>query len=281
MIIWRIVTGSGNGSGNSAAQPPDLDVSVPSIARVYNYWLGGKDNFEADRQEAERLLRINPDLSRLARENRLFLRRAVHWLATECGIRQFLDIGSGLPTASNTHEVAQAAVPGCRVAYVDNDPMVVRHAGALLADGRDVIAVCGDAAEPTAIMADPQVSALVQPDQPYAVILAAVLHFFPLDVARRIITEFAGLAALGSYLVISIGSSGRSFTREYAAGALHDHSPDEIRNLLTGMEIIDPPGLVDAVHWVPRTPAPGPTQSGSRILAAVARVPTARPSGTA
>jgi O-methyltransferase involved in polyketide biosynthesis len=149
--------------------------------------------------------------------------------------------------------------------------MVVRHAGALLADGHDVIAVRGDAAEPATIMADPHVNALVQSDQPGAVILAAVLHFFPLDVAHRIVTEFAGLVAPGSYLIISVGSSGRSLAREYAAGALHDHSSDEIRNLLTGMEIIDPPGLVDALHWAPRTPAPAPPQSGGRILAAVAR----------
>jgi hypothetical protein len=138
----RVMTGGENG----AARLPDLDTSRPSIARVYDYWLGGTDNFEADRQEAERLLRVYPGLDRLARENRLFLRRAVHWLATDCGIRQFLDIGSGLPTASNTHEVAQAAVPDSRVAYVDNDPMVVLHAAALLADGRDVIAVRGNAA---------------------------------------------------------------------------------------------------------------------------------------
>ena len=247
---------------------------------MYNYWLGGTDNFAADRQEAERLLRINPDLSRLARENRLFLRRAVHWLATDCGIRQFVDVGSGLPTVNNTHEVAQAAVPDCRVAYVDKDPMVVLHAGALLADGRDVIAVHGDAAEPTAIMADPRVNALVQPDQPYAVILAAVLHFFPLADARRIVAEFADLVAPGSYLIISVGYSGGRLAREYAAGALHNHSPDEIRTLFTGLEIIDPPGLVDALHWVPRTPAPAPTQSGDgHIRAAVARTPTARRTG--
>jgi SAM-dependent methyltransferase len=264
------------GSEEGVAQRPDLDTSRPNIARVYDYWLGGKENFEADREEAERLLRIYPDLPRLAQENRLFLRRAVHWLAADCGVRQFLDIGSGLPTVSNTHEVAQAAAPDSKVAYVDKDPVVVRHADALLADGHDVIAVRGDAADPAAILADPRVNTLVQPGRPYAVILAAVLHFFPLAAARRIITEFADLAAPGSYLIISVGSSGGRLAREYAAGTLHDHSLDEIRTLLTGLEIIDPPGLVDALHWVPRTPAPAPTRSGGRILmmlAAVARTP--------
>jgi hypothetical protein len=268
----RVMTGWEDG----AAQRPGLDMSRPNIARVYDYWLGGKDNFEADREEAERLLRIYPDLRRLAQENRLFLRRAVHWLAADCGIRQFLDIGSGLPTVSNTHDVAQAAAPDSKVAYVDKDPVVVLHADRLLADGHDVIAVRGDAAEPAAILADPCVNTLVQPGRPYAVILAAVLHFSPLAVARRILTEFAGLAPPGSYLIISVGSSGGGLAREYAAGTLHDHSPDEIRTLLTGLEIIDPPGLVDALHWAPRTPAPAPARPGGRILAAVAQTPARR-----
>ncbi len=248
------------------------DRSRPNIARVYDYWLGGKDNFDADREEAERLLAINPDLRRLAQENRQFLRRAVRWLAADCGIRQFLDVGSGLPTASSTHDVAQAAAPGSKVAYVDKDPVVVLHADALLADGHDVIAVRGDAAEPTAILADARVRTLIEPGRPYAIILAAVLHFFPLTVARRIIAEFASLTTPGSYLIMSVGSSGGRLAREYAAGSLHDHSPDEIRTLLAGLEIIDPPGLVDAVNWVPGTPAPEPPRSGGRILAAVARV---------
>jgi hypothetical protein len=261
------------GGDKGAARRPDLDTTRPSIARVYDYWLGGKDNFKADREEAERLLQIYPDLRRLARENRQFLRRAVHWLAAERGIRQFLDIGSGLPTASNTHDVAQAAAPDAKVAYVDKDPVVAMHAEALLADGHDVIAVRGDAANPAAILADPRVNTLVRPGQPYAVILAAVLHFFPLAVARRIIVEFAALAAPGSYLVVSVGSSGSTLAREYAADTLHDHSPDEIRTLLTGLEVVDPPGLVDAVYWAPETPARGPARSGGRILAAVARTP--------
>jgi SAM-dependent methyltransferase len=247
---------------------------------VYDAWLGGKDNFAADREEAERLLQIYPDLRRLARENRMFLRRAVHWLATDCGIRQFLDVGSGLPTANNTHDVAQAAAPDSKVVYVDNDPTVVMHAHALLADGRNVLAVRGDVAEPAAIIADPRLATLIQPDRPSAVILAAVLHFFSLAAARRIVTEFAGLVAPGSYLVISVGSSGRTLAREYAASTLHDHSTDEIRSLLTGLEIVDPPGLVDALYWVPGTPAPAPGGTGGHILAAVARTPGGTSSST-
>jgi hypothetical protein len=269
-----------NGWEEDAAPPPGLDTSRPNVARVYDYWLGGRNNFKADRQEAERLLRINPDLGRLAHENRLFLCRAVHWLAAHHGIRQFIDIGPGLPTAGNTHEVAQAAAPGCRVAYVDVDPLAVRHAQALLANGRDVIAVRGNVTDPAAIMADPRVNALIQPGRPYAVILAAVLHFFPFAVARRIITEFAGLAAPGSYLIVSVGSSGSSLAREYTAATLYDYRADDVRTLLTGLEIIDPPGLVDAMHWVPGTPASAPTQEGGRVLAVVARTPDARQAGT-
>ena len=264
------------GRKNGAAERLALDTSRPNIARVYDYWLGGKDNFEADRIEAERLLQIYPDLRRLAQENRMFVRRAVHWLATACGIRQFLDVGSGLPTASNTHDAAQAVAPDSKVAYVDKDPMVVLHADALLADGDDVIAVRGDAADPAAILADARVSSLFHPDRPYAVILAAVLHFFPLDAARRIITEFADLAVPGSYLIISVGSSGSRLAREYTAGTLHDHSPDEIRTLLAGLDIIDPPGLVEALHWAPGIPAPAPKRRGwpgGKIYSAVARMP--------
>jgi S-adenosyl methyltransferase len=139
-----------------------------------------KDNFEADSEQAKRLLEINPDLRRLATENRMLLGRAVRWLATDCGIRQFLDVGSGLPTAGNTHDVAQAAAQGSEVAYVDKDPMVVLHAARLLADSRDAVAVCRDAARPEAILSDRRVSTLIQPSRPYAVILTAVLRFFPL-----------------------------------------------------------------------------------------------------
>jgi hypothetical protein len=261
------------GSEEAAEEPRTLDTSRPAIARVYDYWLGGSANFEADRAEAHRLLSVNPDLRRLAGENRQFLRRAVHWLAADRGIRQFLDVGSGLPTASNTHEVARAAAPDSKVAYVDNDHMVVLHANALLGDGIDVIAVHGDAAEPAAILADPRVSALIDPGRPCAVILAAVLHFFSLPAARSIIADFTALTAPGSYLVISVGSSGSTLAREYVAGTLHDHTPDQIRTLLAGLELIDPPGFVDAVHWAAGIPADTPPKPGARVLAAVAQTP--------
>jgi hypothetical protein len=153
---------------------------------------------------------------------------------------------------------------------VDKDPVVVSHADALLADGHDVVAVGGDAADPAAILADPRVSALIQPGERCAVIIAAVLHFFSPDDARRVITEFARLTAPGSYLVVSVGMSGKTLAREYRPGALHDYSPDEIRALLSGLKVIDPPGLVGARDWAPGIPSSAPPQEGARLLAAVA-----------
>lgn len=252
-----------------SAQGMGLDKSRPNVARVYDYWLGGKDNFEADRAEAERLLEVLPDLPRIVRENRLFLRKAVHWLAAERGIRQFLDVGAGLPTVSNTHEVAQAAAPGSRVAYVDSDPVVVSHATALLANGRDVIALPGDAADPAAVWAAPRVSALFRSGEPCAIILALVLHFFPPGEAHRIVTEFARLAPPGSYLVASVGACAPAFTRAYSVRTVHDYGPDDVRAMLSGLELVEPPGLTDALDWAPGAAA-GAGRTGSRALAAVA-----------
>src|SRR5712664_693004 len=116
-------------------RPAEIDTTVAHPARVYDYWLGGKDNFAADREAAERVLAVTPGLRFRVRANRAFLARAVRYLAAEAGIRQFLDIGTGIPTANNTHEVAQSAAPGCRVVYVDNDPIVLAHARALLTSG--------------------------------------------------------------------------------------------------------------------------------------------------
>jgi hypothetical protein len=272
-----------HGAGEHAAASPEqggspspvFDPHRPNIARVYDYLLGGKDNFPVDREEGEMLLALYPQLQHLMMENRLFLGRAVHWLATERGIRQFIDIGSGLPTARNTHEIAQGADPGCRVAYVDNDPMVLAHARALLADRPGVTAVEADAAAPAEVLAHPDVAGLIRPGEPCAVILAMVLHFFPLGIATRIIAGFTATIAPGSYLVVSIGSGdnrvGGALTREYTPHQLYNHSQDQIRALFDGLEIIDPPGLADVRDWQPGEPAPPPSRSGGHVLAAVAR----------
>jgi hypothetical protein len=149
------------------------------------------------------MLRVYPKLALLARENRLFLSRAVAWLAGR-GIRQFLDIGSGLPTAQNTHQVAQRTEPTCRVVYVDNDPVVVAHARALLT-GDNVAATSGDIRDPASILTDPVVLNLIRPDEPVALILCMVLHFFDASAAKDITAAFVNSLAPGSYLVLSVG----------------------------------------------------------------------------
>ena len=258
-------------------EPALLDTTTPNIARVYDYWLGGKDNYAADRAEAERLIAVYPRLPFLARQSRLFLARAVQWLA-EQGVTQFLDLGCGLPTGQNTHEVAQAVRPDCRVAYVDADPVVVAHARALLC-GPGVAAIRGDIAEPDAILADVRTQRLINLAEPTAIILAMVLHFFDAATARDIVAAFARAVAPGSYIVLSVGSgderTGGALTREYRAGTLHNHSLAQITAFIEDLELI-PPGVTNAMAWMPGSPSQPPRpQSGGRILAGVARKPEA------
>jgi SAM-dependent methyltransferase len=258
-------------------EPTLLDTGTPNIARVYDYWLGGKDNYAADRAEAERLIAVYPRLPFLARQSRLFLARAVQWLA-EQGVTEFLDVGCGLPTGQNTHEVAQAVRPDCRVAYVDADPVVVTHARALLC-GPGVAAIRGDMAEPDAILADVRTQRLINLAEPTAIILAMVLHFFDAATARDIVATLARAVVPGSYIVVSVGSgdegTGGALTREYRAGTLHNHSLAQIAAFVEDLELI-PPGVTEAMACMPGSPSqPLRLQSGGHILAAVARKPEA------
>jgi hypothetical protein len=260
-------------AGRRTIEPTLFDPSKPNIARVYDYWLGGKDNYAVDRAEAERLIELYPQVPLLARQSRLFLTRAVQWLAKQ-GVRQFLDLGCGLPTGQNTHEVAQSVHSDCRVVYVDADPVVLTHARALLR-GPGVTAIHGDLAEPGAILADLRARHLINPAEPTAVILAMVLHFFDAAIARDIAATFARAVTGGSYFVLSVGSgdeeTGDALAREYQAGTLHNHSVAQIAAFLEGLEPV-PPGVTDAVAWVPGSPGQPPSaQPGGRILAVVAR----------
>jgi SAM-dependent methyltransferase len=259
-------------------EPTLFDTSMPNIARVYDYWLGGKDNYAADRAEAERLIAVYPRLPFLARQSRLFLSRAVQWLA-EQGVTQFLDLGCGLPTGQNTHQIAHAVSPGCRVVYVDADPVVVSHVRALLC-GPGVIAIHGNLTEPDAILADLRRRRdPINLAEPTAVILAMVLHFFDAATARGIVAAFARAVTPSSYLVLSVGSgdeqTGDALVREYQAGTLYNHSFAQIAAFLDGLELT-PPGLTDAMSWMPGSPRqPPPGQTGGHILAGVARKPEA------
>ena len=254
--------------------PSLFDTSTPNIARVYDYWLGGKDNYAADRAEAERLMAVYPRLPFLARQSRLFLARAVQWLAKQ-GVTQFLDLGCGLPTGQNTHEIAQAVRPDCRVVYVDDDPIVLTHARALL-QAPGVTAIRGDMAEPDAIIADIRAQRLINPAEPTAVILAMVLHFFDAATASDIVATLARAVAPGSYIVLSMGSgdeqTGKALAREYQAGTLYNHSFKQVAAFVEDLELV-PPGVTDAMVWMPGSPSQPPPQSGGYILAGVARKP--------
>jgi len=256
---------------------PGFDATRPNIARVYDFLLGGKDNYAADRAEAARLLEVFPLLPLRARQNRLFLARAVTWLAGQEGIRQFIDIGCGLPTVQNTHQVAKAVDPGCRVAYVDRDPVVICHARALLS-APGVIAVPGDLADPDAILADPALREVINLAEPAAVILAMVLHFTDAVTARGITGAITRALAPGSFVVISAGSgdeqTGGMLARHYRAGPLYNHSPAQIGAFFGGLDLI-PPGLTDAMAWEPGRAAPPLTArlSGGHIVAGTGRKP--------
>jgi O-methyltransferase involved in polyketide biosynthesis len=236
-----------------------FDTAKPNIARVWDYWLGGKDNYAADRELARKLLEIYPLSAQMARENRQFLGRAVEYVAGR-GIRQFIDVGAGLPTAVNTHDVAARAAPGAKVAYLDNDPVVLAHAQALLATAPGVIALPGDLRDPEAILADPRLAELISLDEPVCVLLSGVLHFLDASTARQVATTFTGHLPAGSYLVISVGTGTENavavdFRAAYTAARLYFHQPSEILSFFDGLDLV-PPGVVPVRGWAAGVPAP-------------------------
>ena len=187
----------------SPIEPARFDPTVPNVARMYDYYLGGKDNFASDREAAERALGVAPELRTGAREVRRFVHRVVRHLV-RAGIRQFIDVGCGLPTQGNVHEVAQAAAPDVRVAYVDNDPVVIAHARALLEPNPLTVVVNADVRDPDAILADPGLLRLIDLSQPVAVLMVALLHVIPDDeLVHSIVTRFRDAMAPGSYLAIA------------------------------------------------------------------------------
>jgi O-methyltransferase involved in polyketide biosynthesis len=251
-----------------------FDPGTPSIARVWDYWLGGKDNFAADRELAEKMLEINPLAAQMARENRRFLGRAVTY-AAGAGVRQFIDVGAGLPTAENTHDIALQADPGAKVAYIDNDPMVIAHARALLATAHGVVVVPGDMRDPGAVLADPQLTGLIDLAAPVCVLLSGVLHFVDVGAARDIAAAFTRAIAPGSYVIISVGTGqaevAEPFSAAYTAAPLYIHARDEILAFFDGLELV-PPGLVPARGWRGGAPAPHLAPRAT-FLAGVGRKP--------
>ena len=251
---------------------PGIDTATASPARMYDYYLGGKDNFPADRAAAEAVIADHPQQRALARNNRAFLRRAVAHLA-EAGIDQYVDIGTGIPTSPNVHEVARAAHPAARVAYVDDDPVVLSHARALLSTDELVAVVDADMHDP-GLSHHPGIEALVDFDRPVGVLFVAVLHFSPGDEPARIVRAFRERMAPGSYLVLSTGSTeGLSDADVAAVREAYSTTPRgvflrpraEIEALFDGTELIDP-GLTDVSGWRADEP-PTPI----KILAGVGR----------
>ena len=235
--------------------PPGIDASVASAARMYDYWLGGHDNFAPDRIAALKVAEMSPELPLVARANRAFLGRAVRFLAGEAGIRQFLDLGTGLPTKGNVHQVAQAIRPGARVVYVDNDPMVLAHSRALKT-GEGTAVIRADLRDPDTILSHPDTRRLIDFSEPLAVLFVAVLHFVGGPDAHAAVARFTGTLGPGSYLVLSHGSSEPDPQRAAAATALFastaspvtPRTREEILEFFAGLEILEP-GLVPVQQW--------------------------------
>ncbi|WP_245679524.1 SAM-dependent methyltransferase [Actinomadura hibisca] len=256
-----------------------IDASVPHSARVWNYWLGGKDNFEIDRMVGEQALRAAPALRDVARAARAHLVRAVTYLAAEEGVRQFLDVGTGLPTADNTHEVAQRVAPESRVVYVDNDPLVLAHARALLTSTPEGVTTYIDAdATDTGRILD-EARKVLDLSRPVALILAGILgHFRDDEAAHALVRDLLAPLPAGSFLVINDGTNvvrAKEFSQaeevynERAESPFHLRTPEEIGRFFDGLDLIEP-GVVSAPFW---RPEPGSDPVELDVFGGVGRKP--------
>jgi S-adenosyl methyltransferase len=266
------------------AAVPGIDTSKPHPARMYDYYLGGKNHFAADRETAEKGLAGWPSGRLAARENRAFLGRAVRFLAEEAGIRQFLDIGTGLPTTNNVHEVAQAVAPSARIVYADNDPLVLAHARALLtssSEGRTAY-IHADLRDPQSILTNPLVREVLDFSQPIALVIVAVLHFVPDEYKPgQVLATLIDALPSGSYLVAShitgehdpIGPA--TGARAYQAAGLPAQLRDAdqfARLAFSGLELV-PPGTVLVSEWRSEASGPRPTPAEVSWYGGVARIP--------
>lgn len=261
--------------------PESIDLDRPNAARIYDYLLGGAANFEQDRAFANKLLEVMPEARPAARLNRAFLRRAVRFCVAS-GIRQFLDVGSGIPTAGNVHEIAQAYAPDSRVLYVDNEPVAVTHAELILRDNDRAGSVLGDLSDPDAVLGSPAAQRLIDFDQPVAVLMVAVLHFIP-DSAQphAAVERYVRTISPGSYLVLSHGVDNPALpgadeaTKLYRASSTPGvgRSPADIERFFTGLELVEP-GLVWTPQWRPDAPEDvGAHPEAALVFAGVGRKP--------
>jgi len=246
----------------ASAPSPALDPNVPNVARMYDYMLGGKENYASDRAAVAKLIEMAPGVPVAARLNREFLGRAVRFVASQ-GVTQFLDVGAGLPTQDSVHQVAQAVDPAARVVYVDNDPVVLSHSRALLGDSPNVTVVEGDVRDPAGIVSDPAVTALIDFSQPVCVLLLALLHFVTdAEDPAGLVAAFADAIVPGSYLIFSHatahGAPPQVAVHSKAAEQVYDNAtarvtmrdPDEVSALLGSFTLVEP-GLVHVSQWRP------------------------------
>ncbi|SPF05749.1 SAM-dependent methyltransferase [Streptomyces sp. MA5143a] len=246
-----------------------IDTSVPHSARIWNYWLGGKDNYPVDEEAGDAYTKVFPGIVTIARSSRAFLRRNITYLVAEAGIRQFLDVGTGLPTANNTHEVAQRIAPESRIVYVDNDPLVLAHARALLYSTPEGATAYVDAnvLEPDRILA--AAAETLDFGRPTALILSNILgHVADHDQARSIVTRLMAALPSGSYLSVNDGSLGIDPVFEQAQEAYNNsgavpynlRTPEQITAYFDGLELIEP-GVVSVPQW-----RPGPDDAAPEVI---------------
>jgi SAM-dependent methyltransferase len=235
---------------------PGVDTSIANVARVYDYFLGGSENFPADRAMAAELLRLVPETAEAVRRNRAFVRRAIGYLAGGTCVDQFLDIGSGLPTMDNVHQVARRSLPDARVVYVDKDPDVARHTETLLAGTSGVVMIRADVRDPAGILR--QAAETLDLSRPVVLVLAAIMHFIPdADAPLEIVRRYLDVLAPGSYLVLSHASmlapdaDTTEAARTYASSSARSfiiRTPDEVAAFFEGLDLLEP-GIVEAGLW--------------------------------
>ncbi|HEY6494839.1 MAG TPA: SAM-dependent methyltransferase [Trebonia sp.] len=254
---------------------PEFDPNTPSIARVYDYALGGKDNYAADREVADRLLAMVPLIGEMAIENRQFLSRSATWAAGQ-GISQFLDLGCGLPTVPNTHESVRAVTDAARVTYVDNDPVVVRHLQALFAQGNPAVSVIdADVADVDTVLAGAR--GHLDLSVPVCLIVGYLLHFYPADAARDLVGQYAAALAPGSCLVVSVlhydGDAADEGQQTYSSevASLYMHTAADIASFFGPLDLVTP-GVADVRQWHQGEPAQVSPRPGF-VLAGIARKP--------
>ncbi|GAA0488403.1 SAM-dependent methyltransferase [Streptomyces sp. NPDC046215] len=256
------------------ANPPThaIDVTTPSVARMYDWLLGGVENYDSDRTACQDLLRIAPSTQLLARNNRAFLQRVVRVLAEEYGVEQFVDHGSGLPSQDNVHQIAQRINPDCRVVYIDSDPIVLAHGRTTLQENKNTAVIQADMRNTDAIFTHAETRRLIDFERPVAALFVSVLHCLedrddehdPVALIKRVAAKLAP----GSFMVICQLVSDNARVRDGVTQLMHQctggmwgrvREPEEVRAYFDGMEILDP-GLVDVVDWRPDTPPPPPAQ---------------------